>query len=424
MLAAPLVWQRSARPNVVIFLSDDMGAADLSCYGSPDIRTPHIDSLARDGVKLTDCYSNGPVCSPTRCGLLTGRYQQRAGIEWALMPADRPKGLEASRDVTLPRIFRDAGYRTGMFGKWHLGWEKSQRPLAHGFEEFFGILSGNVDMYSHRRREDTADLWEQDEPVEREGYLTELIADRAVRWLERVQREPFFLYVPFNAVHWPFNPPNDPASRRNDINWTSGTRRDYKLMTESMDTAVGRVLKTLEATGTAGNTLVIFTNDNGGERYSDNRPYFHHKATLFEGGLRVPGLMRWPGRLPARRTTNQVTGSMDFGITVLKAAGLDLPRRPDGIDMMAAATGRAATIERPFCWRIQRNERRQRAIRRGKWKYILDGSIDMLYDLEADPGERNDLFMHHEEVAIRLRKELQDWEKDLASTPPPFQPVV
>lgn len=424
LLFAPLVLRAAPRPNVVIFLSDDMGAADLSSYGSPDIRTPAIDSLARDGVKFTDCYANGPVCTPTRCGLLTGRYQQRAGLEWALMPADRPKGLDAARDVTLPRVFRDAGYRTAMFGKWHLGWEKSQTPVAHGFEEFFGILSGNVDMYSHRRREDTADLWEGDAPVERTGYLTDLIRDRAIQWLGKVKGEPFFLYVPFNAVHWPFNPPGDPTSRRNADNWTDGTRREYKLMTESMDAAVGAVLRAIETNGQARDTLVIFTNDNGGERYSDNRPFFHHKGTLFEGGIRVPGLMRFPGRLRPGSVSSQVAASMDFGVTALGAAGLNLPRRPDGIDLMPALLGQARPPERALCWRIRRRGRRQSAIRRGNWKYLLDGDINMLCDLAKDPGERTDLFMHHEDVAIALRREFQAWEKDLESTPPPFPPVV
>ena len=423
-LLAPRPAMRGAqagKPNVVVFLTDDLGYADIGPYGAKDIRTPNLDRLARQGVRFTDCYSNGPVCTPTRAGLMTGRYQQRVGLEWAITPTDRGKGLPV-RETTIARMLKDNGYATALIGKWHLGAEVEYGPNAHGFDYFFGITGGNVDHYSHLNRLGDPDLWENTRRIERHGYMTDLIAERAVAWLDEHAKEPFFAYVAFNAVHWPFQPPGRPDLVRNPKTWYDGTRRDYAGMTESVDAAVGRVLAALDRHGVAQNTLVIFTNDNGGERLSDNQPTFHHKATLWEGGIRVPGLVRFPGRIPAGKNTPQVAISMDFAATILAATGTQPPagRTLDGIDLLPVLRGQKPPADRTLFWRIDRADRKQKAAREGRWKYVRDGSIEMLFDLDRDPGERVNLGYRRPEVLARLRAAVDDWERELAKNPPPF----
>ena len=258
--AAPLSGASKRPPNLVFFLTDDMGYADIGCYGSRNIRTPHIDSLARDGVRFTDCYANAAVCTPTRVGFLTGRYQQRFGpdLEGALGPANNKTAGLRPADSVLPAALKRAGYRGGMFGKWHAGWNPEYRPLRHGFDEWFGILLGNADMYSHKYHDGSDDLWENDRPVKREGYLTELLADRAVDFVDRHAAQPFFLYVPFNAPHWPFQAPGRPDDRRTLENWKDGIRPDYAGMIESVDAAVGGVLNALRRHGLDDNTLILW----------------------------------------------------------------------------------------------------------------------------------------------------------------------
>jgi arylsulfatase A-like enzyme len=406
------------RPNVVLFLSDDMGYADLGCYGATDIRTPHLDRLAREGVRLTDCYSNGPVCTPTRCALLTGRYQQRYGrpLEWALVPADVNQGL-LPQHTTIARLLKNAGYRTALCGKWHLGRESRFNPLHHGFDEYYGLTGGNVDMYSKEDRFKNYDLYDGLEKAPpTPGYLTELLAARATRFIDANHANPFFLYVPFNAVHWPFQAPNQPASQRDAKTWTDGARlTEYKPMLEAMDAAVGRVLQALDRHGLTQNTLVLFTNDNGGERLSDNGPFRHHKATLWEGGIRVPGLLRWPAKLPKGKVSRQVAASMDFAATISAACGLSAaPAEPfDGIDLTPILAGAEPEKERDLFWRINRPRQRVRAVRSGPWKYVLDGGIHNLYNLSTDPGETRDLFYTETAIASQLQEKLAAWEKSL-----------
>jgi arylsulfatase A-like enzyme len=405
--------QQARKPNVVFILVDDMGYGDIGSYGVTDIKTPHLDRLAREGVRFTDFYSNGPVCTPTRAALLTGRYQQRVALEWALLPTDATAGLPAT-EPTLPRLLKGQGYKTAMSGKWHLGFRPEFGPNAHGFDDFFGILSGNVDMYSHKYRTGGLDLWENGKPVERTGYLTDLLTDRAVAFIEKSAAEPFFLYLAYNAVHWPFQVPGKPDDVRNEATWFDGTRVDYARMLEGMDAGVGRILSTLDRLKLADDTLVIFTNDNGGERLSRNAPFFHHKATLWEGGIRVPCLMRWPGKVPAGTVSRQAASSFDLTATILAATGTSMPaNRPmDGIDLLPIVSS-GKTVERPLYWRIDRQDRRQRAMRLGRWKYLRDGAIDLLFDLEADPGERNNLGYNEPARMADLRARLARWEEEM-----------
>ncbi len=417
--AAPAILRgQQRRPNMIFLLSDDMGYADLGCYGARDIKTPHLDGMAARGVRFSDCYANGPVCTPTRVAFLTGRYQQRFGkaFEWALVPANNNVTGLHPRHTLLPSALKPLGYRTALVGKWHVGSQPPYRPKQHGFDESFGIFRGNADMYSHQFRDGSNDLFLDDEPAKRDGYLTELLAERAVDFIERQGDAPFFLYLPFNAVHWPFQEPDRPDQVRNASNWNDGDRQIYRRMTESMDAAVGAVLDALRRKGFEENTLAVFTNDNGGERLSDNRPFFHSKATLYEGGIRVPAIAQWPGQIPAGSHTEQVAATFDFTTTFLTAAGAAVPtdtKRPDGINLLPVLRGQSAPSERTLCWRIERANRRQAAVRRGNWKWLREpaGIPEMLIDLSNDPGERTNLSYQHPEKVAELRGIYDTWHK-------------
>src|SRR5262245_41264099 len=309
-----------------------------------------------------------------------------------------------------------------MFGKWHLGYKKEFGPNAHGFDEFYGLLSGNIDHYSHRERTGALDWYENTNLAEVKGYSTDLITERAVSFVNRHAKEPFFLYIPYNAVHWPFQAPGRPSDVRDKKTWFDGSRKDYAAMVEAVDAGVGKIVAALEKHGIADNTLFVFTNDNGGERLSDNGPFFHHKATLWEGGIRVPCVLRWPGHLPAGKISEVPALTMDLTATVLAACGVSPPRerKLDGVDLLPLLTGKAPARERSFFWRIDRKDRQQKAVRKGRWKYVRDGAIELLFDLETDPGERKDLAYHHPEKVAELTRLLDAWEAEMAREKPAF----
>lgn len=424
----------SARPNIVFILADDMGYGDLSCMGAPDIKTPNIDLLAAEGVKFTDFYANAPVCSPTRCGFVTGRWQQRVGLEfafgyqveqsrrvngaWVPEPDIHALGLPIG-ETTIADRMKAAGYATGAFGKWHLGYRDQYNPTKRGFDEYFGVLTGHADYYRHVYFDGTPVLREGMNPVKRDGYFTDLVNERAVKFVRDHAKQPFFLYVPHLAVHGPFQPPDAPGTPLvTKETMLQGSRAVYKAMLERLDHGVGQILAELDRQGIANNTLVVFSSDNGGERWSRNAPLFHHKATLWEGGIRVPCLMRWPGKLPAGKVTAQMGITMDLHATFLAAAGIELPKvKPlDGVDLVPLLTGQPAQ-ERTFYWRIDRSNRKQHAIRQGKWKYLNDGNtMDLLFDLEADIGERTDLGYQHPDLMKQLKGKLAAWEAEMDAT--------
>lgn len=420
-LGAALFAQPSPRPNVLLIVTDDVGYGDFGSYGAPDIRTPRIDSLARDGVKFTDFYAS-PQCTPTRAALITGRYQQRYRLERALTRAEvaGDAGLVAE-GRSLPQLLRSTGYRTGLVGKWHLGYRPQHSPNAHGFDYFFGFKSGYVDYYQHTDSGGHPDLFENDTPASASGYMTDLITDRAVAFIERAGRDPFFLEVTYSAGHWPFQPPGRPSVAPKQGQFLDpseeapGTRADYVAMIERADEGVGRLLDTLTRRGLDRDTFVIFTNDNGGEWLSRNAPLYHRKDTLWEGGIRVPLLMRWPGRIAPARVTPQVGIVMDLTATILDAASVQVPREVglEGRSLLPVVTGAAAPSERTLFFRIATAERQQRSVRQGPWKLLLDGDDTMVFNLADDIGERNDVTAQHPEVARRLLPLLKAWEADV-----------
>ena len=413
-----------SRPNIVLIMTDDAGYGDFGVYGAPDIRTPNIDRLARDGVRLTDFYANGPTCTPTRAGLITGRYQQRVGLVAPLGAggkADAERGLPAT-GKTLPQLLRSAGYATALIGKWHLGWKPEYSPRAHGFDYFFGFKSAFVDHYRHTAGGNSpldADLFEDDRPVQVEGYMTDLITERAVRVIEQPRSQPLFLDVAYNAPHWPYQPPDRPSTARDrgrhlsPFDTDTSTRADYVAMLERVDAGVGRILAALERRGLDRNTIVVFTNDNGGEWLSHGGPLFHRKGTVWEGGIRVPAIVRWPGRIPAGRVSGQVGLTMDLTATFLSVAGVALgDLRLDGIDLLPVLEGKAQPIERTLFWSAG-GIAGQMAVRSGGWKLVFDRGRPLLFDLATDVGERKDLIAQQTSLATKLRAALEAWHAEV-----------
>jgi arylsulfatase A-like enzyme len=417
---------QSQRPNIVLIMTDDLGYGDLGSYGAPDVKTPHIDSLARDGVRLTDFYSNGATCTPTRAGLISGRYQQRFMLEGPLGQlgkADQERGLSPT-GRSLPQLLKNHGYATALIGKWHLGWKPEFSPVAHGFGTFFGFKSGYVDYYQHTAGGDsplTADLFENDQAVEVPGYMTDLITDRSIRFIEQNARQPFFIDVAYSAPHWPYQRPDQPSTARDrsrhlgPFDDPTGTREDYVAMIERADHGVGRILAALDQHGLRQNTMVIFTNDNGGEWLSRNTPLFHNKFSVWEGGIRVPALVRWPGRIPAGKVSNQVGMTMDLTASILAATGATVPAdaRLEGINLLPVLEGRAPQIERTLFWRVANGGARQQAVRSGDWKLLLDNGRAMLFNVRTDIGERADQIGTRSDIARRLRELLTAWSSDV-----------
>ena len=402
--------------NIVFIVADDLGYADLSCCGRRDFSTPNIDRIAERGLRFTQAYANSAVCSATRLALITGRYQYR-------LPLGLEEPLAGKTDVglppahpTLPSLLRGIGYGTTLVGKWHLGLPPSFGPRQSGYDRFWGILSGAVDYYTHVNSRGEPDLWDGDEAASAAGYLTDLLGDRAVETVDRHARsgQPFLLSLHFNAPHWPWEAPGDEAEaerlrgtrlRHHD----GGTQRTYARMVQAMDLQIGRVLQALDATGLAHDTIVIFTSDNGGERFSDTWPFTGIKTELLEGGLRVPALVCWPARIPAGRTSDQVMITMDWFPTLLEAAGTaphpDYP--PDGISLLPVLTGDRGPEPRRLFWRYKTNA--QRAMRDGDWKYLKIRDNEYLFDVVEDPRERANLKERQRATFARLTAEWAVW---------------
>ena len=422
-LAAVPGWSQPAatKPNIVYIMADDLGFADLSCYGRREYKTPNIDSLATAGVRFLQAYANSAVCSATRTALITGRYQYRLpiGLEEPLrtggkygVPPDHP---------TLPSLLKKAGYGTTLVGKWHLGGLPDFGPLNSGYDHFWGFRWGSLDYFTHKygiASTDTEDLWDDDVKVHQAGYLTDLMGDRAVKVIDGYAkaRQPFLLSLHFNAPHWPWEGPDDEAESRRVTALTDhdgGSMQTYARMVTRMDLQVGRVLKALDANGISNNTIVIFTSDNGGERFADTWPFTGKKTDLLEGGLRIPALVRWPGHVRAGTTTSQVAISMDWMPTILSAAGgaPDPDFRPDGLNLLPQLTRGVAPVPRTLYWRYHFNQ--QRALRDGDMKYLRIAGNEFLFNVTEDPLERANLKNRQPDVFARLKMAYEEWNASM-----------
>jgi arylsulfatase A-like enzyme len=412
---------KESRPNIVFILADDLGWGDLSCYGRPDYRTPNIDLLALQGTKFTDAYSASAVCTPTRCGYITGRYPARfkIGLEEPLVATNSNVGLEPNQP-TVASLLKQSGYDTALIGKWHLGFRPEWGPNAHGFDEFFGILAGAGDYFLHQNGLGQPDLYENLTPVERNGYLTDLLTERAVNYVKKSRSAPFFLSLQYTAPHWPWQGPKG-GERVSFSDKTpepttmaaGGSLELYAQMMKSLDDGVGRVMESIKAAGIDKKTLVIFTSDNGGERFSYLWPFSGRKGDLLEGGIRVPALVRWPGVVPANRLTQQMAITMDWTATIVAAAKAE-GHSLDGIDLLPVIKGTSPVIDRTFFWRIYARD----AVREGKWKYVRDGEVRKLFDLSVDQHEQADFSQKNPEVLQRLMTEFDKWNDQMLPRPP------
>ncbi len=398
-------------PNVVLIVSDDQGYADSSCYDHPkEVATPNIDRLAAEGVRLTNGYASACVCAPTRAGLLTGRYQQRFGFYTA---PDSRVGMPLS-EITIADLLSKHGYATAVFGKWHLGLEPAYRPLKRGFDEFYGFLGhGGHDYFNLDITDEYTSIYRDDKPISDTGYLTNNLAREAVSFIERNRHKPFFLYLPFNAVHWPLQALPEHVKR---FNTGDSSRDTYLAMLVCMDEAIGRVLDALRRTGADRNTLIVFFSDNGGDKnnLANNGVLRDYKHSLYEGGIRVPFVVRWPDKLPKGEACDEPVISLDVMPTICAAAGIELPsdRVYDGKDMLPALRGQLkGPLHQTLFWD---DGAELWAVRAGKWKLVsVKGTLE-LYDLSADVGEKNDVFKQNPDVVERLERDYRAWKGTMA----------
>lgn len=414
--------KRSERPNILFIVADDLGYADLSCFGRRDYNTPVLDRLAQLGVRFTSAYSNSPVCSATRTALITGRYQQRfpVGLEEPLTTRD----VGLSEDIeTLPLALRAAGYETALVGKWHLGELPKFSPLKSGYNHFWGFRGGGLDYFTHVGvRKGKRDLWDGDQPIEASGYITSLLADRTINFINRFSRnssQPFLISLHFSAPHWPWEGPSDSleASRLAKssqatamFHYDGGSLRTYAEMVKSMDAAIGRVLAAIERHDLTENTIVVFTSDNGGERFSDTWPFSGRKSELLEGGIRVPTILRWPYRIARPQTIDTPIMSMDWMPTLLGAADALSATTFDGVNILPALHGEQLP-ERTLFWRY--NNLNQEAARKGQFKYLKIAGNSFLFDLKEDPLERANLRDRYSPFFLDLVARFNEWNKSM-----------
>jgi arylsulfatase A-like enzyme len=426
---------QTPRPNIVYIMADDLGYADLSGYGRTDYMTPTLDALAAEGTRFTQAYAIAPVCTPTRVGLMTGQYpaRHRAGLWEPLRITFKGEGLNPAAS-TLARRLHDSGYHTGLVGKWHLGREPGLLPTDHGFDQWFAILSGGADYVLHRATDPgnpagPHDLYQDGKEVRAKGYLTDMFTEQAEAFL-RSAPQPFFLNLEYSAPHWPWQQRGDPAYPDDkDPSTHGGSPQIYAGMMKALDEGVARVLAVLKEKGLAENTIVIFTSDNGGEIFSEMGGLSGMKTQLWEGGIRVPAFIRWPGVVAAGRTTDHVITTLDWTATMLAAAGILTGSELDGMNLLPHLRGTDPPADRTLFWRSTRWGI-QHAVRQGNWKYLRIDSRparalrpetgEMLFDLGLDPKEARNLAATHPDILGRLRRLYTEWE---AGVLPPIEPV-
>lgn len=414
--------------NILLMTADNLGYGDLGCYGHPLMKTPNIDRLAKTGVRCTDFYTASPTCTVSRASLLTGRYPQRHGLTIQLPGIEGNYGVGLNQDeILIPQILKTAGYRTACFGKWNIGFAEGSRPTERGFDEFFGHASGNIDYYTHLYQ-DKLDLHRGTTPVQVNGYSTDLFADAACEFIRRHVEEPFFVYLPFNAPHFP-NPkskaPGQPciwqAPQRAFEKYgyppeTTDQTKRYRAVVTALDAAIGRVLSTLDDLGLTERTLVIFYSDNGafmlpsrGLEVASNKPLREGGVTLWDGGIRVPCIVRWPGRFPAGTVCREPLISLDFFVLAAKAAGASLPddRIIDGRDPTATLAGKAPSPHEALYFQFRRSS----AVRQGRHKLLRTAPDEpfRLFDLSQDVGETADLAARKPDLAAALQRDFDRW---------------
>jgi arylsulfatase A-like enzyme len=465
--------QPTARPNIVLILADDLGKYDLSVYGGQLAATPHLDRLARSGAKFEQGYAMAAVCSPSRLALLSGQYQQRWGYDFQphqryprnglqrwfarqIMASDgwvpaAEQGLPSKKAArrhgipeeafTLAERLQERGYRTGLFGKWHLGYASEHHPLRHGFEHYYGFLEAYslyaparspevenapvplfADKVQWKKRRGPRAILRGEMPVQESRYLTDAIAEEAMAFMQAQEEKPFFALLSFSAPHAPWQAPRDLYRQLGHIH--SHHQRVYAAMVQSLDIAVGRVMDCLQEQGQLENTLIIFTSDNGIAAYNghlDTAPHKGGKFSFFEGGINVPLLISWPGAIPAGQVVERLSSHLDIGATIAAAGGADTTDRLDGQNLLPALTGAAPfPPELPLFWRAGFN----RAVRLGRYKAIIDDhrKTIWLYDLLADPAEQENRANEAQAVLEGLQQELRQWES--AMRPPAWPSVI
>jgi arylsulfatase A-like enzyme len=416
-LSAKAETSGNERPNIILIMADDLGYGDISCYGGW-VRTPNIDALAQGGMRFTDYHSNGAVCSPTRAALLTGRYQQRCGID-AVVTAKGPAretGM-AQKEITFAEILKQRGYATGLFGKWHVGYRVEFNPTKQGFDEFTGYVSGNVDYHTHIDQADITDWWKGPEKVPEDGYVTDLITEHAVGFLRRHKDKPFCLYLPHEAPHYPYQGRQDPperlpGGRKGKKTQGPEIKRAYREMIEIMDQSVGRVVETVRKLGLERNTFIFFCSDNGANKQGSNGPLNGFKGSLWEGGHRVPAIASWPGRIKPGTTCHQTVLGMDLLPTLASIAGATVPAGLDldGTDLLGLLTKGAELPERTLFWAY----RNQSAVRQGPWKLLIQDNREQLFNLATDPREHTDLAPQHPDRVTTLHAALTAWQRDVS----------
>ena len=402
---------KQAPPNIILVMADDLGYGDLGCYGGKHVGTPNIDGLAASGVRFLDYHSNGAVCSPTRAALMTGRYQQRSGIEGVVTAAGhRHTGLSRA-ELTMADFLHSKGYHTGIIGKWHLGYDTAFSPLNNGFDHFRGYVSGNIDYHSHIDQAGVFDWWLNKDTLVEEGYVTDLITEHAVEFIEEHAGHPFFLYVSHEAPHYPYQGRRDAADRTMGGNFpNSGSRQDrkraYREMIEAMDEGIGKLVAALDHSGQLDNTFLFFCSDNGANSAGSNHPLKGFKGELWEGGHRVPAIACWNGKIAPGISTETIL-SMDLFPTIISLTGHHAPEglEFDGIDFSQVFFSGEHLPDRPVFWRFKK----QQAVRKGPWKLILDGEEMLLYNLQSDPAEEFTLMEAYPGKADSLRILLDQW---------------
>ena len=425
------------KPNILFIVADDLGYADLGCYGGRGFDgtgresvSPELDKLAANGMLFTDGYANSPVCSPTRFALMTARYQYRlrGAAEEPISSKSRGSttlGLPPEHP-TLPSMLKNAGYATALIGKWHLGFEPNFGPLKSGYDEFFGPLSGGVDYFTHCDSRGVHDLWQSEKDIVKErfetGYLTDLITERALDYVKRKDsNKPFFISLHYTAPHWPWETRDDAALaeeiKDNIFHLHGGNIHSYRRMIHHMDEGIGRIARLLKDRGELDNTLIVFTSDNGGERFSDNWPLVGGKMDLTEGGIRVPYIAHWPAVIKAGQVSSQQCLTMDWSATMLEASSaMASEAYPlDGQSLYGLLADSSKTFERPMFWRM--NHRSQRAMRLGNFKYLRVDGHDYLFDLTQDARERANLGKHQPERLAAMRDAWEAWNATMPAIP-------